>query len=574
VYPGPGKTYLRASDGKASVSSNGRVLSFGMENGWTMIAYEVSKGQYRFGWIEEKASPSDLAFDKVSTVTAREAIFADDPQGEVNRLAILKKGTSVTRLARMGIWAYIEAEADGVPARGFVLSDTLAYSDKAVQYADCLYPIRVNGKWGYMNYAGETVIAPQWASVGEFAYGVAWVSMTNSEIWYMNDYSYGLIDTKGNYILEPKYRIDQNGGFFRVCVPEEYSDLIAGYYDAVSGFFLTPAYDDIEYWDVTDSTPLILAEKDGEYGFLDRTTRKEVFPLQYDGLYDEVGYSEGYILAADEVHSEDGSVYPRFVLMDAKGNEVRFPEGIMASSSVCECIVRIEREAGEGESSQWGTLYGFARPDGSILVWPRYDYAEDFSDGFAAVYKDFKWGHIDAAGREIVPPIYGLDTGGALIGYSFHNGYAVLELADEWIILDTLGNVVFEHSWKDGNRYFRLEDWCALGSDLIWYSQRPEEAQEGTVRYGLMKADGSILTDALWEGYDLRDEEDGLTFSAEGLQAVKRNGLWGYIEATGACALTFGWNNARNFVNGLAFVEKDGKMAYIDHSGNIVWQEE
>ncbi len=437
------------------------------------------------------------------------------------------------------------------------------------EYAGCLYPIRVDGKWGYMNYAGETVIPPEWAYAGEFANGVAVVSAKGSA----EDDTDGLIDTKGEYLLPPRYSIEQSGALSRVRATGEDGRLLDGYYDALSGCFVPPAYDLINGWSVTDDTPLIVAYKDGLCGFLDRATGKAAIPLQYTGEHEEAGYSEGYVLAADKVRWENSDLAFRIHLLDTRGNEVRFPEGIMASSGVHEGLLRIEREAQEGESSAWGTLYGFARPDGSILIPPKYDYAEDFYNGYAAVYKDGKWGHIDEAGCEIVPPVYDLETYGALYGYYFYGGYAILELTDRWIILDTEGNVAFERAAQENGVNFALEDWCGLGSGLVWYSQWQGKEWLGRC-FGLMKADGSVVTEAIWEEYAENDPEDGIAFDQEGLQAVKRSGLWGYVDATGADVLPFLWEDAQCFENGLARVEKDGKMAYIDHGGNVVWREE
>ena len=42
-----------------------------------------------------------------------------------------------------------------------------------------LYPIRENGKWGYMDRQGTTVIEPQWDTVTGFAYEYAMVSSGN-----------------------------------------------------------------------------------------------------------------------------------------------------------------------------------------------------------------------------------------------------------------------------------------------------------------------------------------------------------------------------------------------------------
>ena len=51
--------------------------------------------------------------------------------------------------------------------------------------------------------------------------------------------------------------------------------------------------------------------------------------------------------------------------------------------------------------------YGFKNPDtNEIVIEPKYDYAEDFVDGLAAVELNGKYGFIDRAGKVVVPIIY------------------------------------------------------------------------------------------------------------------------------------------------------------------------
>ena len=44
-----------------------------------------------------------------------------------------------------------------------------------------LFPISVNGQWGYINKRGEIIIKPQFNSAGEFSEGLAWVSLGFSQ---------------------------------------------------------------------------------------------------------------------------------------------------------------------------------------------------------------------------------------------------------------------------------------------------------------------------------------------------------------------------------------------------------
>ena len=81
--------------------------------------------------------------------------------------------------------------------------------------------------------------------------------------------------------------------------------------------------------------------------------------------------------------------------------------------------------------------------------------------------------------------------------------------------------------------------------------------EDGQARY---------LTEPIFESVHLWNGEDGL-------YPAKQNGLYGFIDENGQWVLEPEWDDTYGFENGLAWVEKDCKAAYIDREGNVVWQE-
>ena len=59
----------------------------------------------------------------------------------------------------------------------------------------------------------------------------------------------------------------------------------------------------------------------------------------------------------------------------------------------------------------------------------------------------------------------------------------------------------------------------------------------------------------------------------ECLHPVMQRGLWGYIDENAQWVIPPQYDSAASFSDGLALVEKDGKLMYIDHSGAVVWEE-
>ena len=129
VYSAPDENSLRGNNGKALVSTNGWIQVFGEENGWILIQYSIDKTHYRFGYIDaaslpKKAEVSDLSFTGVAAVISGAVTVTDDPLFSKSELATLSGGETVTWLATMGDWAYIEAEG----FRGFVPAGALSFS--------------------------------------------------------------------------------------------------------------------------------------------------------------------------------------------------------------------------------------------------------------------------------------------------------------------------------------------------------------------------------------------------------------------------------------------------------------
>lgn len=128
VYAGPGEHYGQAGGGKAVVSTNDWIQVFGVENGYAMIQYDISRDRMRIGFIDadalpKKADVSELIYAPVEAALRYDAPVTDDPLHSAAAMARLVEGDTVLWLATMGEWAYIEEPERLI--RGFVLADAL-----------------------------------------------------------------------------------------------------------------------------------------------------------------------------------------------------------------------------------------------------------------------------------------------------------------------------------------------------------------------------------------------------------------------------------------------------------------
>lgn len=141
VYSGPGEQYVRASNGKAAMSTNDWVQVFGRCGDWLLVQYDISSSQMRIGYITASALPKKAKVDEIAFAgfpceVITNTSLTDDPLGSQKALCSLPSGFSnATFLGCMGDdWAYIEVNDASVgQLRGFVPIDALRIDFETIQ---------------------------------------------------------------------------------------------------------------------------------------------------------------------------------------------------------------------------------------------------------------------------------------------------------------------------------------------------------------------------------------------------------------------------------------------------------
>lgn len=556
VYTGPGMEWLRAADGKAAVSPKDWVQVFCTEDGYTLVQYEVRAGRYRFGWVKGAYTDQQADFCRAKATIQWDAALTDDPLGRREAVCMLPAGTPVTWLGAMGsAWIYVEAETAGTPVRGFVLRDHLRLEEPEKVYADALYPIRVDGLWGYMDYRGRTVIAPQFAWADEFRGAGYATAVPVGSTWQDGG---GIINRQGDWVVPPEYSLDT--GYDGYLYGGEDTGVIwlqgtedngpEGFFDLRSGYFSGLRFCSPSPW-VSGTDNLIAVctpEEDGwnDVGFVDRTTGELALDFRYGDTANPIIFCEGYAVVC--LWDEEG-LDSRDLVIDKAGRELALPPGIVLDpfygDNFSEGLLAVMREE-DG-------LYGFIDTEGKLAIAPQYSWVECFSEGLCCVYDEAdRAGYINRRGEWVIPPRY--DSGA-----DFSLGTALVSLGDVYILLDAAGQ---ELACYPGN----------LGG--LWCT----DYGVGVTCDGLMlNTRGQVLLEP-GRGYRLPEIAydnafDSVSFE-EGLQAmVSAEGRMGYLDTRGQEAIAFAWDRACRFRHGLALVEKDGRLAYIDHDGDVVWQE-
>jgi hypothetical protein len=154
-----------------------------------------------------------------------------------------------------------------------------------------LWPVQQGKKWGYIDKTGRVVIPFKFDSADEFSEGLAAVGIKEKT---------GYIDNTGNLVIPPRFLSGYpfSSGMALVITGEFIKDRYhmhkLGYINRSGKLVIKRKALDTKslfviYKDLYFSEGLVTIEKNGKFGFMDRTG-KEIIPPTYD---DAQAFSEG-----------------------------------------------------------------------------------------------------------------------------------------------------------------------------------------------------------------------------------------------------------------------------------------
>ncbi len=238
-----------------------------------------------------------------------------------------------------------------------------------------LFPVRIDGKYGYIDQTGSIVIKPQFSKAHPFGEGLA---LTSSE-----DGSYGYINMKGEIVVAPQFLA--GFGFSEGLAAVETFAQKWGYIDKTGAF-------------------VISADFDAAYPFNNGIARV------------------GIQLAVNRffVEAVDVPVKCKWHYIDKTGERAQAPK--MSAG-------RVPKQ----KDGKWGF-----EEQGMFVILPRFEKAQSFSEGLAAVKEGGKWGYINEQGEMVISPCF-------RYGESFQEGLAAVAVFDKprhFTFIDRTGKVV------------------------------------------------------------------------------------------------------------------------------------
>jgi hypothetical protein len=252
-----------------------------------------------------------------------------------------------------------------------------------------LYPVRLNGKTGFIDGAGRLVIPPK------FEYGSLWMGGVFSD---------GMARTQAVTQERPGY-----------CCR-------FGYINSAGRVVAEP-----QYWEAKDFSEGLAAVKVGDHwGYIDREGRTALGPKWLAAG----SFSEGLASVAEE---GGGQGY-----IDHSGRTVIKLEGATAPGEFHEGMAQVivaDGPKGGYFSSEGRFQYGYIDREGRLAIPGPFEKAEDFSDGLAAVKVRGKMGFVDGTGRFAVEPVYDSVR-------SFSEGSALVSSGGKHWLIDKSGKKV------------------------------------------------------------------------------------------------------------------------------------
>jgi hypothetical protein len=442
-----------------------------------------------------------------------------------------------------------------------------------------LYPIRKKGLYGFINSSGAVVAEPVY-TMSYFLNGYGVIEKNDLQ---------GLIETNGKILMEPEYErivvlsknifgVRKNGKYALFSSGKQLTDFI---YSWVSSFSegLALASDESSAGYINEKgekeIPFVYSNGDpflngsamvlqsGRYGLINR---KGLFITKV--IYDWYKkYEKGYIVNIGGKILDEECSGGKFGLLSESGEEIApmIYDDIAGFFDGCSSVCI-------------GKLFGSINEEGKLIAPVLFNQRVKFSEGLAPVQKDFKYGYVDLNNKLVIKHDYRWAG-------PFVKGIANVTLDESDVFINKEGNIVSDPVEAKLSS-FRENSWIIHKDKL----------------YGLLNPDGSVLIPVEYESIS--------NFYPSGFAWAKRKGLFGiinkknkfvvppsfklkilypiledhtHIEMEGKSGLYDvrhnrwllepEYDSIGVFKGALVELQVDGKIAYANKEGKIVWME-
>lgn len=270
--------------------------------------------------------------------------------------------------------------------------------------------VSLNGRTGYIDTDGKTIIAPTFQAGLYFSEGLAPVKTATG---------WNYINIEGNKVIEQD---------FLLATP--FSDGLALVKNTEGWFYIKKsgerAFDGVFQMAKLFSDGLAPVKTSEGWAYINKSGEK----ISKEVYEDAKSYSNG--LAAVKKQEKWGFI-------DINGDEV-IGFNYLAANDFAENAIAVQFNDGK---------WKFIDKDDSVLFEGSFDRAEHFSEGLAAVRQNGKWGYVDKNGNTVIDYKYE-DTG------AFVDGVAPVKNQSKWGFIDNQGNEHINLKYDRVDNYKRI----------------------------------------------------------------------------------------------------------------------
>ena len=394
--------------------------------------------------------------------------------------------------------------------------------------------------------------------------------------WILINGKYGLISSKGELLIKPRFdSFREIGSAEFVVVLENYK---YGLLSFSYGLLVEPRYDEIRR---VQPEELLFVKENGKWGII-YFNGKELLPPCYNlqgfpsikYLFSNKNSGKIYLnVDKDKIFSErlevgrklDYSWYilkrnGKWILLDEKGSEHgTFP------------YRKISALSEEFFSFQQGSKWGLASKDGQIICKPLYDEIKYYRAQFFKAKIRNKWGVISTNGSSIIPCLY--DE----ISYQ-ENGLFLIQQQNRWGIISQDGEMVIKPAY-DSIDFHDKNTFVVRSKEKVGLIHRngavmleplfdeiikfPKNTYKFRLenRWGLIRIDGTVVTEPF---YDQISECNDKAF------LICLNSKWGLISTDDWTSFVPCFNSIKPIPGYMYAFLKNEKWGAIDIKGNVI----
>lgn len=418
---------------------------------------------------------------------------------------------------------------------GSVIAQCVYEYDDRVIFENCedgIFPLKRNGKYGFVNKNGEIILPCEYLGVKLFQNGIGWYY--NNEAWYA-------INTDGKQIT-------------KTPSPSAMFPNAIGVYGDFPNDIATILTDDGK-WILFDRNGnsqiltgyktayphgygLIRVEKNGKFGLIDKKLNV-ILPA----IYEEINEFNNGIAIVKKGNEEGASHIGDAVLYH------KFKEGAIDSTgrvvipcnyeSVSPFVFDYTKISGKGK--KW-----YANKKGMLIDVDYIDVeSSDLKNGIYVGGKNGKLGCINKNGEFVTPVKYDK------IGKKLCDGLRLVKSNDKYGYIDINGKEIIPLEWS-------------YASDF--HDGLAKVAKDGEVYF--IDKSGKVV---------LHLEYDNFGDCHDGMIPVMKDGKFGYVDKAGKLAVpciytgeekyVIGRYDVEDFYEGLAYVKKDNRIGFVDKKG-------